>query len=100
MVCHRDFKRLGDLAADTLVVYLDARIVEPDVPRAAPVAPAVPLSIDDQRAVLDFAERAGKLTDERAVELADIPKSLTGDIQGKPGVARLIGIANHLLGRA
>lgn len=100
MVCHRDFKRLGDLAADTLVVYRDARIVEPDVPRAAPVAPAVPLSIDDQRAVLDFAERAGKLTDERAVELADIPKSLTGDIQGKPGVARLIGIANHLLGRA
>ncbi|MEQ1880052.1 MAG: RDD family protein [Burkholderiales bacterium] len=99
MVLNRDFKRLGDVAADTLVVYRDARIVEPDIPRAIPIAPPVSLSIDDQRAVLDFAERAGKLTEERAGELAEIARSLAGNAAGKQGVARLIGIANHLLGR-
>jgi uncharacterized RDD family membrane protein YckC len=99
MVLNRDFKRLGDMAADTLVVYRDAKIVEPDIPRAMAIAPSMPLSIDDQRAVLDFAERAGKLTEERAGELAEIARSLAGHATGKQSVARLIGIANHLLGR-
>lgn len=99
MVMNRDFKRLGDLAANTLVVYRESRPQTMKIPDAEPIAPRVALSVAEQRAVLDFAERSPGLTPERAQELAEIPASLTGGRSGQLAVSHLIGVANHLAGR-
>jgi uncharacterized RDD family membrane protein YckC len=96
-VMNRDFKRLGDLAAGTVVVYRDRGNQGFAVPPAAPLAPAVALSAAEQRAILDFAERAPRLTDERQAELAGLAGPLVGATTG--AAERLLRIANHLLGR-
>jgi len=98
MVMNRDFKRLGDLAANTLVVYREQKLEPLAIPQAEPRPPGFALSITEQRAILDFAARSTGLTKERAEELAEIPRSLTGSSHGK-AAARLIGIANYLVGR-
>ena len=92
MVMNRDFKRLGDLAAGTIVVYREAKPRGFQVPEGAPLAP-------EQRAILDFAERAHGLTAERAEELAAIPRGLVGGASGPAASERLIRIANFLVGR-
>ena len=96
----RDFKRLGDHAAGTLVVYREAAARRRRLPALAPEAPAMALSAREQRAVLDYAERVPDLTPERAAELAEIAAPLVGAERGDAAVARLVRIANHLLGRA
>jgi hypothetical protein len=50
-------------------------------------------------ALLDFATRAGNLTVERAEELASLAPHLTGGQQGAEALARLMSIANYLIGR-
>jgi uncharacterized RDD family membrane protein YckC len=99
MVANRDFKRLGDLAAGTLVVYREEKPRPLKIPEAPPVAAVVPLSAAEQRTVLDFAERSTGLTPERAAELAEIAATLTGNRTGTAATARLVALANHLIGR-
>jgi len=100
MLANRDFKRLGDLAAGTVVVYRAERSAPVrDIPKAAPVAPPFALSLDEQRAVLELAERSASLTAERVEELAALPTPLVGRLEGAPAAARLLGMANHLAGR-
>ena len=99
MSANRDFKRLGDFAAGTLVVYRPAPGGSHNVPLAPAIAPALALSLAEQRAVLDFAERSIALTPERAAELAEIAQPLTGGARDAAATERLIGVANHLLGR-
>src|SRR5687767_4619448 len=43
MLADRDFKRLGDLAAGTVVVYQAEKAAHENIPETAPVAPPVPL---------------------------------------------------------
>lgn len=96
---NKDFKRMGDLAARTLVVYRRSeRVRGQRVPEVTPRAPARPLSQAEQEAVLAFAERRETWTDERAAELADTVYLLTGR-EGRDGVQRLMGVANWVLGR-
>jgi uncharacterized RDD family membrane protein YckC len=99
MLLNRDFKRLGDLAAGTIVVYREAKVRGFQVPHATPLSPPVPLTLAEQRAILDFAERAPGLTTERAEELASIPHALIGKLDGRAATDRLIRIANFLVGR-
>ena len=100
MLMNRDFKRLGDLAAGTVVVYLGEKAEHArEIPKAAPVAPPFPLTLDDQRAVLELAERSASLTQERVEELAELPTPLVGKLQKEQAAARLIGMANYLAGR-
>jgi len=100
MLCSRDFKRLGDLAAGTVVVYLSTeKEAQRKIPEAPPLAPPVPLDLDEQRAVLDLAERAAGLTKERVEELAALPTPLVGSLDGERAAARLLGMANYLAGR-
>jgi uncharacterized RDD family membrane protein YckC len=75
MLLTRDFRRLGDLAAGTLVVHR-----APRAPRApAPVA-AAPLQVtayyalspEEEQQVATFAHRAAAMTPSRAAELAAI----------------------------
>jgi len=99
MLINRDCKRLGDLAANTLVIYRDAPRVGTGIAPARPLAPPVPLSLPEQRAVLDYAERVATITPERAEELAEIATRLVGSARGAFARERLLQIANHLLGR-
>ena len=100
MLLNRDFKRLGDLAAGTVVVYLSTeKEAQRKIPEAPPLAPPVPLDLDEQRAVLDLAERAAGLTKERVEELATLPTPLVGSLDGERAAARLLGMANYLAGR-
>ncbi|MFI5314811.1 MAG: RDD family protein [Myxococcota bacterium] len=100
MCVDASFRRLGDLAAGTLVVHAERSVRrrrEPRAPiaeRAAP--PALALSLEEQGAVIAFAERAPLLSSERAAELAAIPSALTGSEDAR---ARLLAIAAFLLGR-
>ena len=97
MLVNRDFKRLGDLAANTLVVYRDAAPRGSAVPPAEPLAPPLALSVVEQRAVLEFAERVPGLTSERAEELAALAQPLVG--AGVGAARRLVRMANFLVGR-
>lgn len=99
MVANRDFKRLGDLAANTLVVYRDEKPAAASIPEASPIAPSIPLTLAEQRTLLDFSERSNRLTAERAAELAEIVAPLTTGHSGPAAVQQLVGIANHLVGR-
>jgi len=97
MVADESFRRLGDLAAGTLVVYADAphARVTP-IPDVTPLAPPFPLTLEEQAAVIAFAERAASLSVERTAELAAIPRALAG--VDDPS-ARLIAHAAYLVGR-
>jgi len=99
MLWQRDFKRLGDLVAGTIVVHVDAREQVHPVPVAEPIAPPVALTGMEKRALLDFAERVPRLSPERSAELAALAPRLTGGATGADAVRRLVGMANHLLGR-
>lgn len=97
MLIDSSFRRLGDLAAGTVVVYTEgAPAAAGAVPEAAPLAPPISLELEEQRAVIAFAERAPFLTVERAAELAAIPAPL---VEGGDAPQRLMRMAAWLLGR-
>jgi uncharacterized RDD family membrane protein YckC len=98
MLIDRDFRRLGDLAAGTVVVHRDQQSFGLRVPPAEPLRPPLPLNLDEQRAVIDFAERLGTWSEERARELAALATPLTS-AGGSEGLNRLLAMANWLLGR-
>ncbi|MBI6795538.1 RDD family protein [Pseudomonas syringae] len=94
---HPLFKRLGDLAAGTLVIYSDRPVVRPTLPQAEPVMVPFALRLDEQRAVLGLAERQAELSSARTQELAAIlaePLRIPADT----AVAHVNGIARNLLG--
>jgi len=100
MLVNRDFKRLGDLAAGTVVVYQSEKSsLKRSFPDAQPIQPPFHLNLEEQRAVLELAERSASLTRERLEELAELPGPLVGRLDGARAAARLIGMANYLLGR-
>jgi uncharacterized RDD family membrane protein YckC len=100
MLLNRDFKRLGDLAAGTVVVYQAERSSQAKkIPVAPPIAPPIAMSLEEQRALLELAERSESLTRERFEELAELPAPLVGRLDGPRAAARLIGMANHIAGR-
>ena len=94
---HPAFKRLGDLAAGTLVVYQETPSPRPPLPPAEPLPAPFALSLDEQRAILAFAERQGSLSDERRQEVAAL---LAEPLQVAPeqAQAQLNAIARGLLG--
>lgn len=93
----RDFQRLGDLAAGTFVIHGERAGRARRLPAAAPRAPGLRLHRDERRTVDSFAARLASLSDERAVELANLAEPLTGS-EGSDGVERLVGIARWLRG--
>lgn len=78
MLFNREFKRLGDLAAGTLVIYLDKPSPRAALPDAQPRVPPSGLSFQEQRTLLAFAERSADLSPARRRELAGHLASLTG----------------------
>jgi len=97
MLISRDFKRLGDLAAGTVVTYRRGIFRAQQLPAAAPVPAPVPLRLDEQRAIIDFAARSEEWTQERVEELAELLTDLSG-AEGEAGAKRLYGLARWLQG--
>lgn len=99
----RRFQRLGDLAANTLVVHDDRARASLDPAFAPEIAdlgarrPPISLDAEEQRALLAYAERQGSLSPERAIELAEVLAPLTG-ASGEEGRRALLRIANGLAG--
>jgi hypothetical protein len=82
MLVNREFKRLGDLVAQTVVVYRDEARAAVAIPPAPPAPPAAPLSVQEARVILDCAER--------------VPEFGEGTGSARE---RLLRVANHLVGR-
>ena len=101
MLFRHDNKRLGDIAAATLVVHhrrADRRNVSAEWP---PLMPLRPLAPEDQAALVALAVRAPTLTPERLDELAALAAVTSGD-EGQSGTevtARVLGVAQWVLGR-
>lgn len=100
---NRDGKRLGDLAAGTVVVHLEnqadegfgsahERVVSGALP------PPVALTMEEQQALIEYRNRAAQLTEERSFELAELLEVLTGVVRPQEARLRLLKMANFLLG--
>jgi hypothetical protein len=93
-----DARRLGDLAGGTVVAYRRQPAAHGSFPPGGATQPSVALTHSQQTAIAAFAWRAGRMTPERAEEIA-----LLGS-RAAPGTAtpmsvRLIGIARWLHGQ-
>jgi uncharacterized RDD family membrane protein YckC len=101
MLVRRDFRRLGDIAAATLVVHRPHTQRPASLQQVEPVMPAMPLDRDEQATIIALAARARRLTAERLDELAAIAAPVSGDT-GRSGPAvtrRVLGVAQWLMGR-
>lgn len=103
MLLRRDCKRLGDIAAATIVVHQreserNARIRLSSVD---PVVPVTRMSQEDQAALIALAARAPNLTSERLDELAALAAVVSGDAgrSGPDVTRRVLGVAHWALGR-
>ena len=92
----RKFQRLGDLAANTVVLHKPNASLRREF-TAAPIAPDATLSLTEQQAIILFAQRQQTLTDERQQELALMTGPL---VANHPDAAtHLRGIASWLTGQ-
>jgi uncharacterized RDD family membrane protein YckC len=101
MLIRKDFKRLGDIAAATLVVYQPLPAPKITLSDIEPLAPARPLAPQDQAAVIALAARASRMTAERLDELAALAAPVSGN-EGQSGphvTRRVLAVAQWLLGR-
>jgi uncharacterized RDD family membrane protein YckC len=100
---NRNFQRIGDLVADTIVVYdtkptkaekaavLQTLLKNP----VAHLAPRAVLSREEQSALVQFLDRSELWSASRKEELADHVRSLTG-ATGKEGVSRALSMGAWL----
>lgn len=79
-------QRLGDLAADTLVVYVDSpRAKDTSAVKFKPITPVFELSSEQRRAFINFALNRGNLSHDRQTELAQVLLSvLPGEAAESP----------------
>ncbi|WP_444996788.1 RDD family protein [Aliikangiella sp. IMCC44359] len=104
MLFSRDFKRLGDFVAGTLVVHKLDLVKKQKAISIEGVAPKFPLTLDEQSAIVSFAERSSKMSESRVNELAgylgpwlDQEKIKQGS---EPASVQLFKIAKWLRGHA
>jgi uncharacterized RDD family membrane protein YckC len=91
---NRYFQRLGDLVADTVVVYEKAEARSFATPLREPVVPAAPpviLSREEQQALVQFLDRASLWTESRREEMIDPIQGLV-HASGTEGVKRALAM--------
>ncbi len=101
ILLRRDSRRLGDLAAGTVVAYRHELELAGKLAAGEPAPPPVPLTTRQQVALTAFAWRVARLTPARAEEIASLA-ALHAPSHGRsadtPLTDRLIGIARWLHG--
>jgi len=95
MLSNRDFKRLGDMAAGTLVVYQDSPPKRHQLPEIEGIRPPLELTLNERHTLMEFAERSSTLSQDRNIELADYLSEVT-QLQGADGMNRLYAYAKWL----
>ena len=95
MLLRTDGRRLGDLAAGTVVVYRSEAPPKGSFGEVPPLPPPVPLSARQRAAIAAFAWRATRLTPERATEIAALSACV---LPGEDAARRLVGMARWLHG--
>ena len=98
MMFNRDFKRLGDLTAGTIVIYTDKLGEASNIKKMSPQTPPISLAAPEQKAIIQYAERLDLFTPQRCSELANILEAVTHEKDDK-GVQRLLQYANWMMGR-
>ena len=93
ILMRRDARRLGDLAAGTIVVYRDRTAPTGDFGPGEPLPPPLPLSIRQQTAIAAFGWRVNRLTPERAEEIAVLAADAVPGAGDSAVAARLVGVA-------
>ncbi|MDH5629678.1 MAG: RDD family protein [Gammaproteobacteria bacterium] len=89
MMFNRDFKRLGDLAAGTMVIHTEKKKKKKKKTEAKlldqyrPLAPKTNLTLEDQHAIINFVERSELLSTSRLNELADYLSPWMSNTKGK-----------------
>ncbi|MFO7752642.1 MAG: RDD family protein [Desulfobacteraceae bacterium] len=78
MMFNKNFKRLGDMAAGTLVVYEEKQTRPAKTENTAVKQPPLELRVHEKQTILDFAERSRTLSKSRCIELVEILAALTG----------------------
>ncbi len=110
MFFSKDFRRLGDLAADTIVVYKRELQAKKPIQTMEAHATNILLNAQEQQVILTYAERMNEFSSARAEELAQNAHPLLENIivtksdnidPKKMGNAskRILAIANYLMGR-
>lgn len=97
---HPQGKRLGDTLSKSVVVHdkqtATPRIVDNEH-KSVPLP--FPLSIEEQRALIEYRFRAPSLSEERAEELAECAVPLTQHLRPDAAKIKLLRLGNTLLGR-
>jgi len=91
-------RRLGDIVAGTMVIHVLQRGALGQIPNEPAEPPSTPLRLEEQEALVAFAERGRNLHEARQRELGDLLEPLTGRM-GNAGLRKLLAHANWLLGR-
>lgn len=102
MLLRKDYKRLGDIAAATMVVHQPRPSARPNLIDVPPVSPAAALAPRTQAALIALAARAPNLTEERLDELAAIAAPVSGDDARRAGARltrRVLGVAQWAMGK-
>ncbi|MGB1799982.1 MAG: RDD family protein, partial [Gammaproteobacteria bacterium] len=95
MFMNKNFKRLGDIAAGTLVIYRDKGERSYEIPEYKPLPSPQVLKLSEQRAILEFAERGKQLSHDRCIELSNTLETLTTH-KGEQGQELLLRYANWI----
>lgn len=94
---NKEFKRLGDLAAGTLVVYNEEYLKPQPLPDIIATPCPFPLTQEEQQIIIAYAERRQTLSTERRQELANI-LSDHFDLKDEQMEQKLYQIAQYLIG--
>lgn len=96
MLMSSRLQRLGDLAADTLVIHdQGGRHTTLEQTDATTEAPDWSLDRNDQLVLLAFSERAGQLSEARRRELAGLAYP---ELPAEAASERLVRVAGHVQG--
>lgn len=99
MLVDSRFRRLGDLAAGTLVVHLHQEAPPAAVDPGASQPPDWPLTLADRQLLLDYHERRPRLTPARRNELARLAfPELAAPEQGDAAAEQLDAVARYTQG--
>jgi len=91
------FRRLGDLAAGTLVIYRDKTLSAPSFAYGISSPPPEWLTRNERQAIVEFAERSEHLSSDRQMELALILEHLIDTKTDVDSVQTLKSWANWIL---
>jgi uncharacterized RDD family membrane protein YckC len=94
-----DSRRIGDLAGGTVVAYRYDVQPSGSLADAQPLPPPIALSRRQQIAIMAFGFRVGRLTPQRAEEIAELASAAVADTLARLSLTdRLVGIARWLHG--